>query len=114
MASTMTTNICGEIRHPFRVRECSCLVPWALPTANFRRPSGPKGDPACGTGGFLVAAYKWLIQQTKGALERDVAKRVKRSTYYGQDLVERPRRLASMNLYLHGLEPEIALGDAPY
>src|SRR5512144_2981453 len=25
-------------------------------------------DPACGTGGFLVAAYEWLIQQTKGAL----------------------------------------------
>ena len=23
-------------------------------------------DPACGTGGFLVAAYEWLIEQTKG------------------------------------------------
>ncbi len=72
------------------------------------------GDPACGTGGFLVAAYEWLIEQTKGALERDVAKRVKKSTYFGQDLVERPRRLALMNLYLHGLEPEIDLGDAIY
>jgi type I restriction enzyme M protein len=72
------------------------------------------GDPACGTGGFLVAAYEWLIEETKGALERDVAKRVKKSTYFGQDLVERPRRLALMNLYLHGLEPEIALGDAIY
>src|SRR5258707_1263790 len=28
-------------------------------------------DPACGTGGFLVAAYEWLIGQTGGALERD-------------------------------------------
>src|SRR5437870_2681656 len=72
------------------------------------------GDPACGTGGFLVAAYEWLIEQTGGALERDVAKRIKKSTYFGQDLVERPRRLALMNLYLHGLEPEIALGDAIY
>jgi type I restriction enzyme M protein len=72
------------------------------------------GDPACGTGGFLVSAYEWLIQQTGGALERDIAKRVRRSTFYGQDLVERPRRLALMNLYLHGLEPEIALGDAIY
>ena len=72
------------------------------------------GDPACGTGGFLVAAYEWLMQETKAALERDVAKRVKHSTYFGQDLVERPRRLASMNLYLHGLEPEIVLGDAIY
>jgi type I restriction enzyme M protein len=72
------------------------------------------GDPACGTGGFLVAAYEWLIEQTGGALDRDIAKRVGQSTYYGQDLVERPRRLASMNLYLHGLEPEIVLGDAIY
>ncbi len=70
------------------------------------------GDPACGTGGFLVAAYEWLIGETGGALERDVAKRVKKSTYFGNDLVERPRRLALMNLYLHGLEPEITLGDA--
>ena len=72
------------------------------------------GDPACGTGGFLVAAYEWLIDETKGALERDVAKRIKKSTYFGNDLVERPRRLALMNLYLHGLEPEITLGDAIY
>jgi type I restriction enzyme M protein len=73
------------------------------------------GDPACGTGGFLVCAYEWLINQTKGgAIDRDLAKRLKRSTYFGQDLVERPRRLALMNLYLHGLEPEIALGDAIY
>lgn len=72
------------------------------------------GDPACGTGGFLVAAYEWLIEQTRGAIERDLAKRIKRSTYFGQDLVERPRRLALMNLFLHGLEPEIKLGDAIY
>ncbi len=72
-------------------------------------------DPACGTGGFLVAAYEWLMEQTKGgALERDVARRVKKSTYYGQDLVARPRRLALMNLFLHGLEPTIQLGDTIY
>jgi type I restriction enzyme M protein len=69
-------------------------------------------DPACGTGGFLVAAYEWLMHESKGALERDVAKRVKKSTYFGHELVERPRRLALMNLVLHGLEPEIELGDA--
>src|SRR5207249_11703745 len=34
-------------------------------------------DPGCGTGGFLVAAYEWLMAETKGgALDRDVAKRV--------------------------------------
>jgi len=74
------------------------------------------GDPACGTGGFLVCAYEWLMkpEQTGGALERELALRVKRSTYYGQDLVDRPRRLALMNLYLHQLQPVITKGDSIY
>lgn len=72
-------------------------------------------DPACGTGGFLVCAYEWLLAQTnKGALERDVATRVRKGTYHGQELVQRPRRLALMNLFLHGVEPDIALGDSIY
>jgi type I restriction enzyme M protein len=72
-------------------------------------------DPACGTGGFLVCAYEWLLDQTKGgALERDLAKRVKAKTFHGQDLVARPRRLALMNLFLHGVTPKIVLGDAIY
>jgi type I restriction enzyme M protein len=72
-------------------------------------------DPACGTGGFLVAGYEWLVEQTGGGgLDRATAKRVVQSTYFGQDLVERPRRLALMNLYLHGLEPHITLGDSIY
>ena len=71
-------------------------------------------DPACGTGGFLVAAYEWLKQQTGGAFDRDVAKRIRQKTYYGQELVPRPRRLALMNLYLHQVEPHITLGDSIY
>jgi type I restriction enzyme M protein len=71
-------------------------------------------DPACGTGGFLVAAHEWLVEMTKGAFDRDVAKRVKKQTYFGQELVARPRRLALMNLYLHGVEPHITLGDTIY
>lgn len=71
-------------------------------------------DPACGTGGFLVAAYEWMIGRTKGAFERDLAKRVRHSTYHGEELVARPRRMALMNLYLHGIEPDIRLGDSIY
>ncbi len=72
-------------------------------------------DPACGTGGFLVCAYEWLMTQSKGgALDRGEVKRIKKQTYYGQDLVPRPRRLALMNLYLHGVEPHIYLGDTIY
>jgi type I restriction enzyme M protein len=68
-------------------------------------------DPACGTGGFLISAYEWLIEQTGGVFDREEIKRIKTETYYGQDLVPRPRRLALMNLFLHGVEPHIYLGD---
>ncbi len=73
-------------------------------------------DPACGSGGFLVSAYEWLLDITnKGAsIDRNDYKRVKTKTYFGQDLVPRPRRLALMNLYLHGIEPTIYLGDTIY
>lgn len=71
-------------------------------------------DPACGTGGFLVCAYEWLIEQTKGAFDRKEIDRIRKSTYYGQDLVPRPRRLALMNLFLHGIEANIYLGDTIY
>lgn len=71
-------------------------------------------DPACGTGGFLVSAYEYLIEKTKGAIPLDEIKRIKEKTYFGQDLVARPRRLALMNLFLHGLNPVIYLGDTIY
>lgn len=71
-------------------------------------------DPACGTGGFLVEAHEWLVAETKGVLDRDAAKRIRRNTYFGQELVPRPRRLALMNLYLHEIEPTIRLGDTIY
>lgn len=72
-------------------------------------------DPACGTGGFLVCAYEWLMGITGGgALDRKDLKRIKAATYYGQDLVPRPRRLALMNLFLHGIEANIYLGDSIY
>ena len=78
------------------------------------RPEFKIADPACGTGGFLVCAYEWLVGETKGILDRAEAKRIKTKTYYGQDLVARPRRLALMNLFLHGVEPHIYLGDTIY
>src|SRR3989440_313260 len=71
-------------------------------------------DPACGTGGFLVCSYEWLVDEAKGVFDRADARRIKTQTYYGQDLVPRPRRLALMNLFVHGVEPHIYLGDTIY
>lgn len=70
-------------------------------------------DPAVGTGGFLVAAYEWLKDETQGgAIDRNVMKRIRSKTYFGEELVPRPRRMALMNLFLHGIEPQIRLGDS--
>ncbi|HTG36042.1 MAG TPA: class I SAM-dependent DNA methyltransferase [Thermoanaerobaculia bacterium] len=71
-------------------------------------------DPACGTAGFLVVAYEWLLAEAREDAEPELARRVRRGTYFGEELVPRPRRLALMNLFLHGLEPEIKLGDSIY
>jgi type I restriction enzyme M protein len=75
-------------------------------------------DPACGTAGFLVVAHEWFLARCLdgtgdgGADPEELARRVRRGTYFGQELVQRPRRLALMNLFLHGLEPVIKLGDS--
>jgi type I restriction enzyme M protein len=70
-------------------------------------------DPACGTGGFLVVAYEWFLAESReGARDPELLNRVRRGTYFGQELVIRPRRLALMNLFLHELEPEIKQGDS--
>ena len=70
-------------------------------------------DPACGTGGFLVVAYEWFLSEAREDVrEEALIHRVRRGTYFGQELGARPRRLALMNLFLHGLEPEIKKGDS--
>jgi type I restriction enzyme M protein len=69
-------------------------------------------DPACGTGGFLVVAHEWFLAASRGEGAGGLDPKVRSGTYFGQELVSRPRRLALMNLYLHGLEPEIKLGDS--
>jgi type I restriction enzyme M protein len=72
------------------------------------------GDPACGTGGFLIAAHEWILDTLKSQVDRPFARRLRNSTYFGQELVPRPRRLALMNMYLHQVEPTIRLGDSIY
>lgn len=71
-------------------------------------------DPACGTGGFLIGAYEWMLKQTKmGAeLSRKELERLQKRTYSGQEIVPGTRRLAFMNLYLHEIEAEIEYDDS--
>ena len=71
-------------------------------------------DPACGTAGFLIGAYEWLMGQTReGAdLRREDRERLQKRTFSGGEIVLETRRLAMMNLYLHEIEAEIYYGDS--
>jgi type I restriction enzyme M protein len=71
-------------------------------------------DPACGTAGFLIGAYEWMIKQThEGAdLRREDRERLQRRTFSGVEIVLETKRLALMNLYLHEIEADIYYGDA--
>jgi len=66
-------------------------------------------DPAAGTGGFLIAADRYIRQHSKPDrwTEAQQAKH-RRGTFYGMELVQDTHRLALMNLMLHGLESDPA------
>jgi type I restriction enzyme M protein len=61
-------------------------------------------DPACGTGGFLLAAYSYLAKH--GGLDRSQKKKLKTGTFFGIELVDSVTRLCAMNLLLHGIGGE--------
>lgn len=60
-------------------------------------------DPACGTGGFLLAAYDYLSNPANYQLDRDQKRFLKDSTLHGVELVQSTYRLCLMNLFLHGI-----------
>ena len=61
-------------------------------------------DPACGTGGFLLAAHDYLAKHH--ALDRAQKKKLKSGTFFGIELVDSVTRLCAMNLLLHGIGSE--------
>jgi len=67
-------------------------------------------DPACGTGGFLVEAFKHLQAQCHTVEDREV---LQRHSIWGGEAKSLPYLLAQMNLLLHGLEyPQIDPGNS--
>jgi type I restriction enzyme M protein len=57
-------------------------------------------DPACGTGGFLLAAFDAMRTQTD---DRALQRKLRTGTFTGFDIVPDVVRLAAMNMYLHGI-----------
>ena len=60
-------------------------------------------DPACGTGGFLLAAHAYLSDPKNYQLDKAQKKQLKEETLSGTEIVDATARLAAMNLYLHGI-----------
>ena len=73
-------------------------------------------DPACGTGGFFLGAYKWLTRKGN-KLNKKEKEFLHHSTFFGNEIVAGTRRLCLMNLFLHNIgeldgEPTVDRADA--
>lgn len=71
-------------------------------------------DPACGTGGFLLAAFEYLKYRTTNTIEEAF---LRNRALHGVDLVSNVARLCAMNLFLHGIgtdhkHPVVSISDS--
>ena len=67
-------------------------------------------DPACGTGGFFLAAYDYIVKNNPH-LDRAQKQHLRSGAFTGWEIVENTARLCAMNMLLHGIEtPE---SDSP-
>jgi type I restriction enzyme M protein len=60
-------------------------------------------DPACGTGGFFLAAYDFIANPSNYSLDKGQKQFLKMKTFYGNEIVANTRRMALMNLFLHNI-----------
>lgn len=65
------------------------------------KPRDTVADPACGTGGFLLAAHNYMAASP--TLSKKERRHLNESALSGNDIVDSVVRLCAMNLYLHGI-----------
>jgi type I restriction enzyme M protein len=58
-------------------------------------------DPACGTGGFFLASYDYLVANNQ--MDKSAKAFLKNKTFFGNEIVSNTRRLALMNMFLHNI-----------
>ncbi len=71
-------------------------------------------DPACGSGGFLLAAHRHISEHYKN-LDREQKEFLDHKALWGWEIVDNAARLCAMNLLLHGVngdESPIHVADA--
>jgi type I restriction enzyme M protein len=74
------------------------------------KPTDTVGDPACGTGGFLLAAHAYASRDAE-LLTPEERAHLRSGFARGVELVDGTARLAAMNMLLHGIgDPK---GDSP-
>ena len=81
------------------------------------QPGEKIADPACGTGGFFLAAHAYLSDRYD--LDRDEKRILREGTFSGVEIVDNTARLCAMNLFLHGIggtapnvSPPVTVRDA--
>ncbi len=74
----------------------AAMVECAVP-----EPNQTIGDPACGTAGFFLAVYDYLVKNYK--LDKSQKAFLKNDTFHGNEIVAGTRRLCLMNLFLHNI-----------
>lgn len=60
-------------------------------------------DPACGTGGFFLAAYDFLTDTKNYQLDKEQKSFLKHKTFFGNEIVANTRRMCLMNMFLHNI-----------
>lgn len=72
-------------------------------------------DPAAGTGGFLIAANRYIREHSQAdSWTESQQRKYHRNTFYGMEFVQDTHRLALMNLMLHGLDSDPAAAGIRY
>jgi N-6 DNA Methylase/HsdM N-terminal domain len=71
-------------------------------------------DPACGTGGFLLAVHDYVSNPQHYSLDKDQKRFLKERALSGTEIVDGAARLCAMNLFLHGVggENSISVSNA--
>lgn len=70
------------------------------------RPEETIMDPACGTGGFLLSAHRW-ITRNHPEMTREQREHLRLDALRGVEIVQGVTRLCAMNLLLHHVGPTI-------
>jgi type I restriction enzyme M protein len=72
------------------------------------RPGERVCDPACGTGGFLLAAHQYITEANPHLTSAE-KRHLKNEAFMGWELVQATARVCAMNLMLHGIGSEASV-----